>query len=541
MKINISIKDNKINLSWGKVEADYFRVFCKINDNFVEYAKVIDTNFITLSLLPFGENTCFVQAIKDGVVIDKTLQMTFHNEEIDVIAIKKEDKTTKIFYSEYPQAKGYRLYQDNCDNDFGGKQNSENNSITASSIDGVSYKIKPFTLNENNSREILASSKIFQPMHNEFETLSIYKSYVGKMFLSWLYKGRADGFEVYQEGSTYPIFETSDGLRHYAYLANYDINTKFYVKAYINSPNGRIYVKTSDFVKLSQKEFGKPEITLIIPAYNAKDYIARSIDTALASTFENFEIYIINDGSTDSTQDIIDWYEREYDNVKSLQKQNGGVADTRNVGIKAANGDYIAFMDNDDMIRPDMLESLYDTITKNNCDIAIAPLYRLIDSGYTTHCNLPFKPDTAYDIDEYLSILYTPNLYNCAIWNKLYKASIVKAHPLGLLKYEDVSWTPCILSWAKTFCFLDTPYYEWDRKLRPQTFGDVLAKMPQDELFEHRKQAMLFFVENGNPAKLPYLKEIAKRRLLRYDGNSSHHGYKELIERLDTDEYVQYE
>lgn len=541
MKLNINTKEAKINISWNKIECDYFRVFCKINDNFVEYAKVPDTNFVTLSLLPFGENTCFVQAIKDGAVIDKTAPITFHNTEIDVIAIKKDDEITQIFYSEYPQAKGYRLYRDNGDYDFGGKQNSETNCIATKFVENVSYKIKPFTLNENNSREVLASSKIFQISQNIFEELTIYKSYGNKMFLSWLYKGRADGFEVFQEGSEFPIFETSDGLRHYAYLANYDTNTKFYVKSYINSPNGKIYVKTSDFVKLSQREFGSPEVTLIIPAYNAEDYIARSIDTALASNFDQFEIYIVNDGSTDSTQKIIDWYETEYDNIKSIQKQNGGVADTRNVGIKAANGEYIAFMDNDDMIRPDMLSSLYNSITKNNCDIAIAPLYRLIDSGYTTHCNLPFKSDTAYDMDEYLSILYTPNLYNCAIWNKLYKASIVKAHPLGLLKYEDVSWTPCILSWAKTFCFLDTPFYEWDRKLRPQTFGDVLAQMPQDELFEHRKQAMLFFVENGNPAKLPYLKEIAKRRLMRYDGNSSHPGYKELIERLDTDEYVEYE
>ena len=62
--------------------------------------------------------------------------------------------------------------------------------------------------------------------------------------------------------------------------------------------------------------------------------------------------------------------------------------------------------------------------------------------------------------------------------------------------------------------------------------------MPENELFEHRKQAMLFFVEKGNQSKIAYLKEIAKRRLLRYDGNSNHSGYKELIERIETDEYL---
>ena len=201
-----------------------------------------------------------------------------------------------------------------------------------------------------------------------------------------------------------------------------------------------------------------------------------------------------------------------------------------------AQGKYIAFLDNDDMIRPEMIKSLYDSITKNACKVAIAPLYRLVDSGYTTHCDLPFETDTPIDIDKYLEIMYTPGFYNCAIWNKLYDAQMVKEHPLGILKYEDVSWTPCIMSWADKFCFIKTPYYEWDRKTRPETFGNVLAKMPEDELFEHRKQAMMFFVENGNPDKKEYLKVIAKRRLNRYAGQTSNNEkYLSLAENIMND------
>ena len=109
---------------------------------------------------------------------------------------------------------------------------------------------------------------------------------------------------------------------------------------------------------------------------------------------------------------------------------------------------------------------------------------------------------------------------------------MVKEHPLGILKYEDVSWTPCILSYAKTFCFIKTPFYEWDRKTRPETFGDVLAKMPEADLLEHRRQAMMFFVENGNPEKAQTMKTIAKRRLMRYSKNANHNGYEKLIEQL---------
>ena len=289
----------------------------------------------------------------------------------------------------------------------------------------------------------------------------------------------------------------------------------------------------SEKVSLGIRRYKKPEVSLIIPAYNAQDYIVRSIDSALASDFSNLEIIIVNDGSTDGTQKIIDWYDKNYPNVISVVKENGGVADARNRGIKEAKGKYIAFMDNDDLIRPDMISKLYNSAEKNGGDIAIAPLYRITDKGYTIHCDLPFAEDIPVDIDKYLEIMYTPGYYNCAIWNKLYKASIVKEHPLGKLKYEDVSWTPCILSYAETICFLKAPLYEWDRKTRPETFGDVLARQSEEDLFEHRKQAMMFFIEKGNPDKKEYLKTIAIRRLKRYAKNSSNTAYQELINKLE--------
>ena len=77
------------------------------------------------------------------------------------------------------------------------------------------------------------------------------------------------------------------------------------------------------------------------------------------------------------------------------------------------------------------------------------------------------------------------------------------------------------------------PFYEWDRKTRPETFGDVLARQSEEDLFEHRKQAMLFFVKEGNPDKKEILKTIAKRRLSRYAKNSSNPAYNELIEKID--------
>ena len=533
MDLNVEIKNTKIIVSWENIDVDYYKVFCKRDDVFYECAKVYDNNFIQFSLVANGENECFVQAIKDGIVVEESRKHKFVFDAIDYVYRHENDSEVKIFCSRYNGANGYRLYKDEPEIGFNGFKNSDVNFITTTFKVGDEFKIKPFVKDEDGKRKNLSSSDVITVDKNVFKSVSVYKSYNYNTFLSWNFDGDCDGFLVYTKNGQKPIYETNDSLIHYIPLFDFKTNLKYIVKAFVNTIDGRIIVGESKEVSLSLRRYEKPEVSLIIPAYNAKDYIARSIDSALASDFNDLEIVIVNDGSTDDTQKIIDWYAKNYPNVVSITKENGGVADTRNVGIKAAKGKYIAFMDNDDLLRPDMISSLYNSIEKNACDVAIAPLYRLTDNCYTVHCNLPFMEDIPLDIDKYFEIMYTPGYYNCAIWNKLYRASLVKEHPLGILKYEDVSWTPCILSYAEKFCILKKPLYEWDRKTRPQTFGDVLSKMPESQLFENRKEAMLFFVENGNPKRKEMLKTIAKRRLARYAKNSTNGNYQKLIEEID--------
>ena len=533
MDLGIEINQSKIIIKWSDKKADYYRVFCKKNDVFYECAKVFDDTQIRLSLVPFGDGECFVQAIKNGKVIDESSKRQYKFDTIDVISKIEPDNQVKFYYSKYSGAQGYRLYKNEDDSGFNGVKNSDAEFISTDLTDNTEYKIKPFVKGEQ-GREFLTSSPVFKAQNNIFKSVTIYKSFNYNLFLSWNFKGDADGFLIYPQNSNMPIFETSDRLRHHLEITDFKGSTKFIVKAFVNTPDGKLIIAESEPVILSIRKYEKPDVSIIIPAYNSKDYIARSIDSALASDFQNLEIIIVNDGSTDDTQKIIDWYDKNYENVISFQKENGGVADTRNFGIEKARGKYIAFLDNDDLVRPDMISSLYETAEKNGCDVAIAPLYRITDKGYTIHCKLPFMEDVPYDIDKYLEIMYTPGYYNCAIWNKLYKASMVKEHPLCKgIRYEDVSWTPCIMSYVDKFCFLNTPFYEWDRKSRPETFGDYLAKQPENELFEHRKQAMLFFIENGNPSKKEFMKTIAKRRLARYSNGSNNPAYQKMIEEID--------
>ena len=112
MDLNVEIKDTKIIVSWQNVKVDYYRVFCKRDGIYYECAKVYDTNSIRFSLVPYGANECFVQAVKDGVVVAESRRHQFKFDEIDVVYRHENDNEVKFFYSKTPDAQGYRLYKD---------------------------------------------------------------------------------------------------------------------------------------------------------------------------------------------------------------------------------------------------------------------------------------------------------------------------------------------------------------------------------------------------------------------------------------------
>ena len=97
-----------------------------------------------------------------------------------------------------------------------------------------------------------------------------------------------------------------------------------------------------------------PKISIIVPVYNVEQYLSKCIDSILNQTFKDFELILINDGSTDKSGDICDFYKQKDKRIKVIHKNNEGVAKTRNVGIANANAEYIGFIDSDDWIENDM-------------------------------------------------------------------------------------------------------------------------------------------------------------------------------------------
>lgn len=126
-------------------------------------------------------------------------------------------------------------------------------------------------------------------------------------------------------------------------------------------------------------------ISIIIPVYNVEHYLARCIDSILAQTYQNIEIILIDDGSTDNSGIICDNYAMKNSHIKIIHQKNSGTIIARNEGLKIARGKYVGFIDSDDYIKPQMFENLYDCISSGNYDIVWCDvIIELSDKQITT-------------------------------------------------------------------------------------------------------------------------------------------------------------
>lgn len=172
------------------------------------------------------------------------------------------------------------------------------------------------------------------------------------------------------------------------------------------------------------------KISVIIPAYNAEKYIGECLDSILSQQVPDVEIICVDDGSTDSTPDIIDRYKCLTERVKALHQKNSGQGAARNAGVALADGEYIKFIDADDFLMPDALERMLDVALATNADITVCrticvdafgrPVGKLKMWNNYPHPCVPFS--RLLDVDVFNNVL------SPVLWDKLIKTDIVKRH-----------------------------------------------------------------------------------------------------------------
>lgn len=187
-----------------------------------------------------------------------------------------------------------------------------------------------------------------------------------------------------------------------------------------------------------------PFVSIIVPVYNAEKNISRCIESVLNQTYKDFELILMDDGSTDSSGKICDEYAAKDERVRVVHKANSGVSDTRNQGIAIAKGEYLQFIDSDDWITQDATGHFVRMAQEYECDMVIADFYRVI--GERVSQKGAIEKEGLLDRDAYATqMMQKPaDFYYGVLWNKFFKRSIIEKYHMKM----DSS-----ISWCEDFIF----------------------------------------------------------------------------------------
>ena len=165
-----------------------------------------------------------------------------------------------------------------------------------------------------------------------------------------------------------------------------------------------------------------PLVSIGIPVYNVELYIEKCLISILKQTLTNFEVICIDDGSTDFTSGILNSFSKIDTRFRVITQGNKGLSAARNKGLSQARGEYISFIDSDDWVDTNFLESLYTAIKENSCDIAATNIVR--KRKFIQKYRVHYTQEIVYnDLEKKMRACKIPKC--CYVWNKLYKKSII--------------------------------------------------------------------------------------------------------------------
>ncbi|MEN4759266.1 glycosyltransferase family 2 protein [Chryseobacterium sp. C39-AII1] len=187
------------------------------------------------------------------------------------------------------------------------------------------------------------------------------------------------------------------------------------------------------------------KVSIIVPVYNVENYLAKCLDSLVNQTHQNMEILVVNDGSKDNSEQIIQEYAQKYpEKIKPFNKENGGLSDARNFGIDRATGDYLGFVDSDDYVTPTMFEEMVNLAEKHHSKIVICNIQKVDQNGNITQklTQIPNMPEKI-DLNKNFSVFSDLSYFAC---NKLFKKELFseKRFKKGA-HFEDIQLIPQLL------------------------------------------------------------------------------------------------
>lgn len=250
-------------------------------------------------------------------------------------------------------------------------------------------------------------------------------------------------------------------------------------------------------------------ISIVLPIYNVEKYLKKCIETILNQTYDNIEILLVDDGSTDHSGEICDEFEKKDKRIKVIHKTNGGLSDARNTGLKHAKGKYISFIDSDDYVSEKYVEELYTLLKTNNAQIAVCNFQRVKEDGQVVSTE-DIQSETLSS-KEALEKLNDRKFYPTSIvaWNKLYDIKLFDdiLYPLGKL-HEDEYTTYKLYYKAKKVVITSNVLYYY-RTVQTSIMNRTFNKNRLD-IIEALEERMEFFKEKNE-------KKLYELSLIQYE------------------------
>ena len=286
----------------------------------------------------------------------------------------------------------------------------------------------------------------------------------------------------------------------------------------------------------------RPMVSIIVPVYNAEQYLRRCVDSILNQEYTDFELFLVNDGSTDSSGDICREYGDKDPRVIVIQKENTGVSDSRNQALDRAQGKYLQFLDSDDWITPDATRLFVRAAEEYGCDMVISDFYRVVGERLSPKGDI--EEEGVLTREEFAAhMMENPaDFYYGVLWNKLYRRDLVEEHNLrmdtNINWCEDFLFNLEYIRYARVFYALHAPiYYYVKRKGSLASQGISISKtvkmklnvfdyynnfykhvLEEEDYEKNRLQVYRFFIDAAGdgtvpPSILPGSKKLGDERV----------------------------
>ena len=245
----------------------------------------------------------------------------------------------------------------------------------------------------------------------------------------------------------------------------------------------------------------QPTLSIIVPVYNVEKYLAQCIDSILAQTFRNFELILVDDGSPDNCPALCDAAAQKDDRIRVIHQKNGGLSAARNAGLDIARGEWIGFVDSDDWIAPEMYETLYALVQKQEANLAICGFVMVDEQGKPLMTPSPAPQVQSLTREQAIGCISFMPFH--VTWNKLYKRDIFAQlrYPVDRLN-EDSFVAPAVLEQVTTAFYTQEPFYYY--RQRADSIMSRARTLKNYDAVEAAYGCWQCLLRNGQKKALPY-------------------------------------